>query len=347
MHKLTTVLRQSDGGKLAGSNNKSLVNMRRRVFDCSVIGDVMLDVFVGGLGTNTPFLRNGTSYCNFAKIEFGGAGNMATSLSSFGAKVSFIGKAGNDRWGRLYKEDLTDRGITAAISFEKRIPTGLSLVSVTPIGERSFYVFRGANDRLSTKDIDKSVNLLKNSEYVYFSGYSLVADPQRSAILHAVRLAKKHGVKLFFDPGAYNLIETNFELFNRLLDDCDVFCPNIDEAKSITKSTKTEEAILKLQKTCKLVGLKCGSKGCILVDHNKRTRVPASKVNAVDTTGAGDAFAAALLYGLTNKLDLHSIGSLANWFAAQVVTEVGARRFPSKSQVAKFQKTLRRDARAQ
>jgi sugar/nucleoside kinase (ribokinase family) len=314
--------------------------VRKHDFDCLVIGDVMFDVFVEQLEVTNTFLRNGTSYCDYAKIEFGGAGNVAAGLSLLGTKVSFIGKTGNDTWGRLYSTELTNRKIITAISFEKRIRTGLSLVSVTRDGERSFYVFRGANNSLSTKDIDKSIDLLKNSEYFYFSGYSLVAEPQRSAILHAIKLSKRYGVKLFLDPGAYNIIQNDLELFNKLLDTCDFFCPNIDEAKAITKSMSLEEAISKLQKRCKLIGIKLGREGCILVSDNTKVKVPGFPANCVDTTGAGDAFAAALIYGLVKHLPLKSAGRLANWFAAKVTNGIGARTFALESEVMNFRKSL-------
>ena len=318
--------------------------MRRRLFDCLVIGDVMLDIYAGQLGrrrTGESFNQGGTSYCDFARIEFGGAGNIATCLSLLGGKVSFIGKAGDDAWGRLYEADLTSKGITSRIFFEKRASTGISLVSLRPHGERSFYVFRGANDRLSRQDIEKSINLLRQSEFLYVSGYSLVADPQRSAILFAVRAAKKERVKVFFDPGAYNLVEANFELFSELLDTCDVFCPNIDEAKAITKKKRLEDAIFELQKRGKFVMLKCGSGGCLLVAGEQRIKVPGFKVKCLDTTGAGDAFSAASIYGLKNRLPLYSVGKLANWFAAQVTTGIGARNFPTRVRLLKFQKTLK------
>lgn len=327
-------------GRVKESRDDRVLSTGRRKFDCLVIGDIIFDVFLGQLEANASLQRNGTSYCDSAKIEFGGAGNVAAALSSLGANVSFIGKAGDDLWGRLYETDLLERDITTAISYEKRTLTGLAFVSLSHTGERSFRVFRGANDRLSVKDIDKSLNLFENSEYMYFSGYSLVADPQKTAIYHAVRLAKKYGVKIFFDPGAHNLIKTDFELFKKLLDVCDVVCPNIEEAKAITRSAKLDDAILRLQKTSKLICLKCGQDGCILIHNKDCVKIPGFKVKCVDTTGAGDAFAAALIYGLVYDLSLNSTGSLANWFAAQVTTGIGARNLPANYEVFEFKKSL-------
>jgi sugar/nucleoside kinase (ribokinase family) len=307
--------------------------MLEEKFDCIVIGDVILDVFVGKPGTGAVFQIGGTSYCESASIEFGGAGNVADALSLLGAKASFVGRAGNDLWGRLYKANLAKRNVRVAMTFDRSLSTGLSLVSISENGERSFCVFRGANNTLSKRNIDNSIGLIKNSEYLYCSGYSLVADPQRSAIVHAIEIANKNRVKVFLDPGAYNLIENNIKLFEKLVDLCDVFCPNIEEAKALTQSRELKAVISKLQKTGKLVALKYGKKGCILIEGKKCIKIPGVEVKCTDTTGAGDAFSTAFLYGLVNHLPLSVTGKLANWFAAQVSAGVGARSFPPSSKI--------------
>lgn len=316
--------------------------MSPKEFDSLALGDVMFDIFMSGFGKTTPFLSGGTSYCDAAKIDFGGAGNVATGLSWLGGKASFAGKAGDDSWGRLYQANLNANGVTTKMFFERGISTGIAFVGLHEKGERSFHVFRGANDRLSAKEIDRLVGLLRKSEYLYFCGYSLVANPQRDAILHALTLAKKNGAKVFFDPGAYNLIDSNFELFKELFNSCDVFCPNLDEAKAIFQSNNLEAVTQKLRKTGKFTALKCGARGCVLISETACVKVPRSKVDCVDTTGAGDAFAAALIYGLVNHFPLISMGQIANWFAAQVTKGIGARSYPGKSRVraylAKFSK---------
>jgi sugar/nucleoside kinase (ribokinase family) len=296
----------------------------------------MLDVFLKHFASKASFVTGGTSYLESARICLGGAGNVAEGLSLLGGKVCFIGKAGNDSWGRIYEANLNASSITTKIFFEPRISTGIALVGLHKKGERSFNVFRGANDRLSSKEIDRSAKLLGKSEYLYFCGYSLVANPQRDAILHALTLAKKNGVKVFFDPGAYNLIDSDFRLFNELFHSCDVFCPNLDEAKAILKTHWLERVIRELRKTGKFTALKCGARGCILINETECIKVPGFEANCVDTTGAGDAFAAALIYGLINHFPLICIGQLASWFAAQVTKGIGARSFPDKSRVCAF-----------
>jgi sugar/nucleoside kinase (ribokinase family) len=270
-----------------------------------------------------------------------GVNGTAVALSLLGAKASFVGKAGNDPWGRMYEGNLKSNGVTANMFFENKVSTGLALIALGKRGERSLHVFRGANDMLSIGEINKSRGLLRTSEYLYFSGFSFVSDPQKAAVLHAVKLAKQHDVKVIFDPGAYNLVDANYELFNELLYLCDVFCPNIDEAKATFRTHSLRAVIQELRKANKLTALKCGARGCVLISEAECTRVPGFKVDCLDTTGAGDAFAAGFIYGMVKGLPLFSTGRLANWLAAKVVTKVGARGFPSRTETRSYLRKMK------
>ena len=309
-------------------------------FDCVAIGDVMFDVYVGNFASPVHFLKGGTFYCDFAKIDFGGTGNVASGLALLGGKTAFIGKAGNDCWGRLYDEDLKTKGVTTRIFYEDGLFTGLALVGVEGDGERSFCVFRGANDTLSEHDVEHAVDLIRRSEYLYFSGYSLANEPQRTAILKAAKTAKEHKTKIVFDPGAHNLIRSEPNLFARVLNLCDVFLPNLDEASEITKMTNMDKIIRTLRNKASLTAMKCGKAGCVLINKGEILKIPGFDVECVDSTGAGDAFAAGLIYGIVKGLPLFSTGRLANWLAAKVATKVGARSFPSGTEIQSFLKEL-------
>jgi sugar/nucleoside kinase (ribokinase family) len=310
-------------------------------YDCIVIGDVMYDVYVGNFAAPIHFLKGGTSYCDFAKIDFGGAGNVASGLVHLGGKTVFVGKAGDDGWGRLYAENLKTKGVTTRIFYEEGLFTGLALVGLEGDGERSFCVFRGANDTLSRHDVDKSIDLIRRSEYLYFSGYSLANKPQRTAILKAAKTAKEHKTKIIFDPGAHNLIRSEPRLFTEVLDLCDVFLPNLDEGSEIASTTDKDGIINALKKRVPLTAMKCGKDGCILINKKETVKVPGFKAKCVDSTGAGDAFASALIFGLANNFPLKNVGQLANWFASQVTTRIGARNFPSKPEIRGFLKELK------
>jgi len=309
-------------------------------FDCTVIGDIFIDLIFYVSNNHPRFSYGGTSYCNNAKIEFGGSGNVAVGLSSLGGKTAFVGKVGYDSLGKLYVKNLKDKNIVSKIFFDKDTSTGMLITFVDNQKERSFLAFRGANDKLSTEEIDKASVLIKKSKCVYFSGYSLVDDPQQTAILRGIEIAKKYDKKVVFDPGAYNLIQSKPKLIAKILSLSDVFSLNLDEAMAITDSTNINDVINRLKKEVPLIALKCGEKGCILISKNEVVKVPGIKVKCIDPTGAGDAFTAALIYGLTHGLQLKATGQLANWYSAQVVKRKGARSFPTKSKIDNFLEKL-------
>jgi sugar/nucleoside kinase (ribokinase family) len=322
------------------STIKRWVFVIMNLFDCTVIGDVFIDIIVQVDGNYEQFFRGGTTYCNLIKSVLGGSGNVAAGLSTIGGATAFVGKAGHDFFGKSYIRDLKKKGVATKIFVDKYFPTGLIIAFLEDGKQRSFLVFRGANDKLSPDEIEKATSFIKRSNYLYFSGYSLVNDTQRSAILRAVDLAKKFKTKIIFDPGAFNLAKSQKRLFTKLLSSCDVFSPNLEEAYAITNVTNTKDVIGKLREKVPLTALKCGENGCILISKENVVRVPSYNVRSVDPTGAGDAFSAGVIYGLCRGLSLESIGQLANWFAAQVVTGIGPRSFPTKSKIGPFLKTL-------
>jgi sugar/nucleoside kinase (ribokinase family) len=306
------------------------------ILDCTVVGDIFMDLIIHVGRKWNQFDYGGTSYSDFAKMEFGGSGNVAVGLSLLGAKVSLVGKAGKDLFGGLYVENLERNKVIPQLFFDSRSPTGFVLVFVHDQKERSFLVFRGANDSLSVPEIEKTDKLIRRSRYLYFTGYSLISNPQRNTILHTIELSRKYNRRIVFDPGAHNIIRQEPKLFTRILDVCDIFTPNLDEAFAVTNVVNLEDAIDGLKHRAPLTALKCGQQGCILISGNDVTKIPAPKVKCVDPTGAGDAFAAGLIYGMVNKLSLQATGQLANWFASQVVKGNGPRNFPAKSRIRHF-----------
>ncbi len=304
--------------------------------DCTVVGDVLLDVILKFNHDPTQFFRGGTTYVDCAKNVLGGSGNVAVGLSSLGGKAAFIGKAGDDIFGKLYLRNLKKTQVIPKIFFDKNSSTGLVIALVNDGKQRSFLVFRGASDNLETHEIDSEADLLRRSKYLYFSGYSLVNNPQRSAVLRAVELAKQFKTKIVFDPGAYNIIKSNRELFLKLLELCDVFSPNLEEAQAIVNATDMKQIISQLRDKVPLTALKCGENGSILINGKNILKIPRAQVTVSDPTGAGDAFTAALIYGLTRTLSLETTGKLANWVAAEVAAHLGSRGFPSKTKSDQF-----------
>ena len=309
-------------------------------FDCIIIGDVLIDVIVRAKENYGQVCRGGVSYCNSAETVFGGGGNVATGLSVIGGTSAFIGKAGKDFFEKLYVQDLKKNRVFTRVFLDKNLSTGLVVVFVDKGHQRSFLVSRGANDQLLAEEIEKVADLIKRSDYLYFSGFSLINNPQRNAILRAIELAKKFKKKVVFDPGAYNLVKSEKNLFDNLLDICDVFSPNLEEARAITNVLNINDVIYNLRKRIPLTFLKCDKGGSIIITKNDVIKIPNYSVDCVDPTGAGDAFTAGVLYGLSHGLPLESTGKLANWFSAEVVTKIGPRSFPKKLKILQFLKGL-------
>jgi hypothetical protein len=308
-------------------------------FDCTVIGDVFIDIPAKVNFDPKRFFLGGTSYCDFVKPMFGGSGNVAVGISQLAGSAAFIGKAGNDAFGKLYEQDLKAKGVSCRMFFDRRLPTGLILAFVQR-RERSFIVSRGANDQLLPEEIEKAKDLLRKSSFVYFCGYSLVRNPQRTAILKAIRLSRKFGAKIVFDPGAFNLVISEREFFTKLLDFCDVISLNVDEAKALTKKNSHREIVNEIGEKVPLTVLRCGARGSVICEDGRIIRTSGCVVKSTDTTGAGDAFTSALIYGLARQLPLELTGQLANWFAAQVTRTMGARGFPSKARIERFSNKL-------
>lgn len=327
-----------EGRSLMSLSDESF-NMK--FLDCTVVGDVFFDVIAQKKSWRSSFPRGGTSYLDYAKLALGGSGNIAVGMSLLGLKTAFIGKAGRDMLGEIYKEDLKSNDVTTRIFFEQSLPTGIVIALTEYQGERSFQVFRGANDKLTPMEVESSRQLIENSKYLYVCGYSLISPSQQNAILKAVDIAQHHKVKVVFDPGAYNLIQSKPQLFQHLLASCDLFCPNLKEAIAITNAETLDAAIERLRESTPLTAIKLGEKGSILICGEETIKAPAFKVKPVDTTGAGDAFTAAIIYGLTKKLPLKLTAHLANWYAAQLITSYGARSYPPKDKIHSFLKNLK------
>ena len=304
-----------------------------REYDCTIVGDILWDVVVRTEYAQLTY--GGTHYSSFAGIFPGGMGNVATALAYLGGRGGIIGKVGKDWRGRLYLEDLERNNISACVSYDNYLPTGLVVVFVDEKDERSFLVSRGASDNLLPEEMERA-GLINNSSYLFVSGLSLVNSLQHQVILKAAEIARRNEVRIILDPGAHNLIVSQAKAFTELLGLSDILCTNLDEAKAITGMAEVEEIISQLRSRFQLMALKLGSESCILADNRKVIKLAEHKVKCVDTTGAGDAFAAVLIYGLSQGSSLEKTGKLANWFAAQVVKGYGARNLPTKAHIRRF-----------
>lgn len=302
-------------------------------FDCTVIGDALIDILLplNGMADITSLQKGGVVNTK-AHFTMGGIANVAYYISRLGGKAAAICKVGNDYFGQLFTRDLAQNQVTGHLGISETESTGMSFVVILPDGERFFIDDRGANPGLSYDDFD--IDLADNSKFLYISGYSF----QDDGFLPAVsRLFEEIGssTSIVFSPGAPNLAERYRDIFLDIIRKyANIVILNEAEARNLTALTPADEMLDKLLSVANIAALTLGAGGSIVANHRERIIIPADKVKIVDTTGAGDGYAGALLYGLAQGWTLKKAGELAGLVAAEVVGCQGARAvFPRVSEL--------------
>ena len=248
----------------------------------------------------------------------GSAANTIHGLAKCGVKTGFIGFTGNDKVGKFFDDAMKSVGVQP-IMFHGDVPSGIAQAIISPDGERTFATHLGAavllNESLLTSDI------FKGWDYCYVEGY-LIAN--RPLFKKAIELAKLAGCKVVLDLASYNVVEDNRDFLVELLPQIDIVFANEEEAKALTHSTP-EDALEFIAKNCEIAVVKVGSKGSLIKRGDEMVQVGCSKVNVIDTTGAGDMYAAGFLAGLINGYDLKKSGELGTCLAGNVIQVMGAK----------------------
>ncbi|MBN1896456.1 MAG: adenosine kinase [Candidatus Aenigmarchaeota archaeon] len=259
-------------------------------------------------------------------VPAGSAANTVFALSSLGADTVLCGKIGNDPHGDLYEEIVIRDRITSRIKRTSDGMTGTVINLVTPDGERTFVVNLGAAVTLRKEDLSDVEEDLSNSKIFHTEGYVLAHDVLRESAMHLLETAKKSGVKISIDLSDSMLIKNNLEFLTDVVTKyADIAFFNEEEAKAFT-GLEPEEAVDKISGMCEIAIVKLGSEGSLIRPRNgKLIRIGTKKVEPVDTTGAGDFYAAGFLYGLSRGKDLRTCGNIGSIIAGNVVRQIGAR----------------------
>lgn len=249
----------------------------------------------------------------------GSAGNTILGLSCLGVKTGFIGKIGNDNFGEFFSENLKKCGIENKLLVNPQLPSGIASTFISTDGERTFGTYLGAASTL--KDEDLSLDMFKGYSYLYIEGY-LVQD--HAMILHAIELAKEAGLQVCLDMASYNIVESDKDFFNTLINKyVDILFANEEEAKAFT-GEEPEEALNILAKMSSIAVVKVGSKGSYVRKGTETVKVSAISVErVVDTTAAGDYYAAGFLYGLTNGYSLEKCAKIGSILSGNVIQIIG------------------------
>ncbi|QDT13669.1 adenosine kinase [Planctomycetes bacterium K23_9] len=253
----------------------------------------------------------------------GSAANTIVALAEFGGTAAFVGKIGNDETGEFFLKDMRDLGVTIDVK-PSDAPSGTCAVLITEDAQRTMLTNLGASATLGVDDIHEQ--LIKDSEYVYIEGYLLPGPDTKAAAYKAIDIAKKNNVKVAFtasDPFLVNMLKD--EIWELITGPVDLFFCNEEEAKSLTGESDPIQCAAKIHEHCDNVALTLGPKGSIVMHGGEALPIEGVEISALDTTGAGDMYAGALLYGITNGMNWKQAGHLASHAAARVVAQMGAR----------------------
>ncbi|QDT88657.1 adenosine kinase [Gimesia algae] len=254
----------------------------------------------------------------------GSAANTILGVADFGGKAAYAGKVGSDMLGEFDLADMRKLGVTIEVPPAAEGQTGTCVVLITEDAQRTMLTNLGVSATLSVEDINEEH--IKQSKYVYVEGYLFTGETQKRAAYRAIELAKKHGVKVAFtvsDPFLINLFRDEFqELIEGPVDL--LFC-NLEEARSLTGKQDAVDCAHVIHKHVPNLALTLGGDGSILMHEGRVIPIEGVEVKAIDTTGAGDMYAAGILYGITNGLNWHQAGHLASHAAARIVSQLGAR----------------------
>lgn len=287
----------------------------------AVLGDINIDVIMPIAAYPQP---GGEAITDGLLTSVGGsAANTAITLAKLGIAVRMIGRVGRDPWGEMALEALGACGVdTALVQRDDRAPTGMMFTLVTPDGERTMFGQRGANARTNPAEI--GMDALVGAEFLHLSGYALLESPQREAALRALALAQQNGIPIGLDTAWLPALRAPGQI-RELLPYLAICVSGLEESTLLSGGGTAEAAAMRLVEAgAALVGLKRGGLGCLLADSSGIISIPPFQAEAVDTTGAGDAFSAGLIYGRLNGLSLPAAGVLANALGSLAVRSWGA-----------------------
>jgi sugar/nucleoside kinase (ribokinase family) len=253
----------------------------------------------------------------------GSAANTIIAVADFGGKASYAGKVGGDPLGHFFLQDMREIGVAIDVPVAQG-DSGTCVILITEDAQRTMLTHLGVSATLGPDDISEAA--IRNSKYVYVEGYLFGGEPTRSAALRTMELAKRNGVKVAFTVSDPFLISQHRDEFWSLIEGpVDLLFCNLEEARSLTGKHDPVECAMQIHQHAENVALTLGENGSLLMHEGEVIPIGGVSTDAIDTTGAGDMYAGALLYGITNGLSWRQAGTLASHAAARVVAQLGAR----------------------
>jgi len=256
----------------------------------------------------------------------GSAANTIAGLASMGSKTAYIGKIKDDQLGQVFDHDINSLGITFTTGKDiSGVSTARCLVMITPDAERTMCTYLGACVNLTEKDIDPA--LVQKAAVTYMEGYLWDPEQAKTAFRKAMTIAHDAGRKTSFSLSDSFCVGRYRQEFRHLAEhEIDILFANEEELLMLYDTRDIDAAIKAVQKHCDVAAITRGARGCTIVSPDEIIDINGYRVNdLVDTTGAGDLFAAGFLHGYSRGHDLATCGSMGNLIASEVITHVGAR----------------------
>jgi sugar/nucleoside kinase (ribokinase family) len=259
-----------------------------------------------------------TTRNNESELATGGSvANSIRSLANLGGNAGYLGKIGRDELGELFNGDFEKAGVKTHL-FYSTSDTGRVMSLVSPDSERTMATYLGAAAEMVSGEISPAI--FEGYEYVYIEGYLVF---NHELIEACAKAAKSANVKIALDLSSYNVVEANLDFLKKMIKDyVDILFANEEEAKAFT-GLEPKDALLSIANDCEITVVKIGKEGSFIKKGDELVQVGIIPAKALDTTGAGDAYAAGFLYGLTNGYKMSTCGKIAALISGKVVEVMG------------------------
>lgn len=249
----------------------------------------------------------------------GSASNTINGITRLGLEAGFVGKIGKDDIGLFFTNDSKFNGVEPHL-LASETPSGRCIVLVSPDSERTLCTYLGAACELAASDLSPA--MFSGYDIFHIEGYLV---QNHDLIRTAVQMAKQVGLKVSIDLASYNVVEENLDFLHEIVSEyVDIVFANEEEARAFT-GLEPEEALHLIATKCSIAVVKIGKAGSYIKSGNKMHRVQSKPANCIDTTGAGDLYAAGFLFGLANNYSLEICGKIGSLVSGNVVEVLGAK----------------------
>jgi sugar/nucleoside kinase (ribokinase family) len=279
-----------------------------------------------------------TLYASMApgrEVSGGSAANTLAGIASLGGRGAYVGKVADDQLGSVFRHDLNAGGVSYDTAPHLGGPsTARCMINVTPDGQRSMSTYLGCSPLLTEADLDE--DKIAGAGIVFLEGYLFDADAAKAAFVKASEIAHKAGRQVALTLSDLFCVDRHKAAFRHLVaNHIDILFANEAEILALYDAASFEDALAAARADCAMVALTRSEKGSVLARGDEVVAVPADPVEAVvDTTGAGDLYAAGVLYGLATGRELEACGRLGSLAAAEIISHYGARPETSLAKLA-------------